>query len=631
MFAAMFAAATCLQATALPLVPMPAQVEVRGGSFRIDSKTVVAKGSSAEAAKALRKALAPATGYVLETGPAGSGSISLDLAGSGDPESYTLDVTPEQIRIQAPGEAGLFYGIQTLRQLLPVAVFASTPQAETWSVPCVHIADSPRFKWRGVMLDVARHFTEKPDLLKFIDALALHKINILHLHLTDDQGWRIQINAYPRLTEVGSVRRQTVVGHNTKDYDGIPHTGFYTQAEMREVVAYAAERHITIVPEIDMPGHMVAAIAAYPELGDGQPAEVMQTWGVSPRVLNTSPRTIHFCQTVLSEIASIFPSEFIHVGGDECPKTQWQNDPAEQQRIKERGLKDEHELQSWFMRQMEDYLHLIGRRMIGWDEILEGGLPPRAAVMSWRGTSGGLQAANEGHDVVMTPTSHMYLDYYQGPPSTEPDAIGGFVPLRQTYSFNPLVEGLAPGNERHILGVQGNIWTEYMKTYKQREYMAFPRVCAVAEIGWSPQESRRFPEFLNRVTTHLERLKAMGVAYRAPQPGDSPIASWKPADLVGDWKELTWELTPGFLGQGDYRVTFLYTGGAHRLDIERASLWVDGVKVAEDIHPGTTGGSHKDNRYTFKGVPAGTKVELRATVRPDGGTDSMGDIFFEKF
>lgn len=630
MFTAVIAAATLLQTAQLPIVPYPAVVQPRQGVFRIDSATVVAKGSSQQAIRVLRSALKPATGYFFEPGSRESNSISLTLAKGGKPESYVLDVTPQKIVIQAPDEAGLFYGIQTLRQLLPITVFANSTQAESWTVPCVHIEDAPRFKWRGIMLDVARHFTTKDEVLKFIDALSIHKINTFHFHLTDDQGWRVEIKKYPRLTEVGSVRAQTVVGHNTKDYDGTPHGGYYTQDDLKEIVRYAAERHITVVPEIDMPGHMVAAIAAYPELGDGQPAEVLQYWGVSPRVLNMSDKSVQFCRDVLTEVCDIFPSEFIHIGGDECPKTQWKNDPAEQARMKERGCKDEHELQAWFTRQMEEHLNSMGRRLIGWDEILEGGLPPRAAVMSWRGTGGGLQAANAGHDVVMTPTSHMYLDYYQGPPSTEPDAIGGFVPLRQTYAFDPLVQGLGTENEHHILGVQGNIWTEYMKTYDHREYMAYPRACAVAEVGWSPQSSRNFPDFLARTRIHLGRLKVLGINYRTPQISDAPTASWRPADLAPQWKELAWDLSQAFQGAGDYRATFLYTGGAHRLDIQKASLWVDGKMVAEDVHAGTTGGSHKDNRYVFKGVQAGSTVELRATVQPDGGIDSAGDIFFEK-
>lgn len=634
MFMPLLAAVAMIPQTAPFLIPKPETYEMLSGSFQINSETTITQSSSKAATQHLRRYLSPPTGYKFETNSKTTNSITLEINNQLrlKAEGYQLLVTPKNITITAPSETGLFYGIQTLRQLLPTQVYATTKQTKTWHVPAISINDAPRFQWRGIMLDVARHFTEKKDVLKFLDTLALHKINTFHFHLTDDQGWRIEIKKYPRLTEVGSMRKHTVIGHNTNEYDGIPHGGFYTQADLREIVAYAKERHITIVPEIDMPGHMIAAIAAYPELGDGKPAEVFPRWGVESRVLNLSDNTVQFCRDVLTEVMDIFPSEFIHIGGDECPKTQWKNDPAEQARMKARGIKDEHELQSWFIQQMEDHLHQNGRRLIGWDEILEGGLPKRSAVMSWRGTGGGLTAANLGQDVVMTPTSHMYLDYYQGNAADEPDAIGGFVPLRTVYSFNPLIAGITPGNEKHILGVQGNIWTEYMKTYAHREYMAYPRACAVAEIGWTPQASRNFDDFLTRLTPHFDRLKNLGVNYRAPKSSDSPFTTWSPKDLSADWSNLTWDLSKGITQNGSYRITFLYTRGAHRLDIKSAEIWINGVKAAEDIHEGTTGGWHQNNQYRFNNlkVNAGDKVELRANVRPDGGTDSAGNIYIDK-
>jgi len=625
-----------LPASTVQLIPLPAQITYGAGSFQIDKQTTIWHGSEPESAKWIGKYFRPATGFKLSETGNRENQISLSLVSNLDrlgPEGYRLEVTPKSINITAPTQAGLFYGTQTLRQLLPSEIYRGTVQSAKWEVPCVVIEDQPRFKWRGIMLDVARHFSTKKEVMKFIDTLSIHKINTFHFHLTDDQGWRIEIKKYPRLTEIGSTRKETVVGHNTQKYDGIPHGGFYTQADLREIVAFAAERHITIVPEIDMPGHMVAAIAAYPELGDGKPAEVFQRWGVSDRVLNTSEKTVQFCRDVLTEVMDIFPSKFIHIGGDECPKTQWENDPAEQQRMKERGLKDAHELQSWFIQQMENHLHNNGRRLIGWDEILEGGLPKRSAVMSWRGTGGGLTAANLGQDVVMTPTSSMYLDYYQGQPSEEPDAIGGFIPLRNVYAFNPQIAGITPGNENRILGVQGNIWTEYMKTYSHREYMAYPRACAVAEIGWTPQSNRNYEEFLSRLTPHLKRLEALGVNYRAPKLSDNPTDTWTPAMLKPDWSEVSWNLSKTMTQPGNYRITFVYTGGAHRLDIQRAEIWVNGVMQKQDKHDGATGGSHRANQYRFDGlvIKSGDKVELRAFVRPDGGTDSAGNIYVERF
>lgn len=631
----LLASLAMLPQTTVSLIPLPAQITHGSGSFEINERTTVWHGSDPESAKWIGRYFRPSTGFKLSDSSAQDNQISLTLTSNLDhlgTEGYRLEVTPKAINITAPTETGLFYGTQTLRQLLPPEIFQKTVQTVKWEIPCVVIEDQPRFKWRGIMLDVARHFSTKAEVMKFIDTLSVHKINTFHFHLTDDQGWRIEIKKYPRLTEIGSIRKETVVGHNTPQYDGIPHGGFYTQDDLREIVAFAAERHVTIVPEIDMPGHMVAAIAAYPELGDGKPAEVFQRWGVSDRVLNTSEKTVQFCRDVLTEVMDIFPGQFIHIGGDECPKTQWKNDPDEQERMKQRGLKDEHELQSWFIQQMEDHVHKHGRRLIGWDEILEGGLPKRSAVMSWRGTSGGLTAANLGQDVVMTPTGNMYLDYYQGQPAEEPDAIGGFVPLRTVYSFNPQVAGIKPGNEKHILGVQGNIWTEYMKSYSHREYMAYPRACAVAEVGWTPQSQRNYDEFLVRLTPHLKRLEALGVNYRAPKASDTPSGSWTPSMLKPDWSEVTWNISKSITQSGNYRVTFVYTGGAHRLDIQRAEIWVNGVMQKQDVHDGTTGGSHRANQYRFDGlnIKEGDLVELRANIRPDGGTDSSGNIYIER-
>lgn len=633
--------------TRLALVPRPvaARLVPDAPPFQLNPKTSLyaPNPESKDAARHLRDAVRAGTGFSLPySDQPVPNSITFKPADPDLPaEGYRLQILPDQITITPADTAGAFYAVQTLRQLLPAKTFRSTPSPTPRTddhilLPALDILDHPRFNWRGVMLDVARHFRPKSDILRFLDLLALHKINVFHFHLTDDQGWRVEIKRYPRLTEIGAFRKETVVGRNSPQYDGVPHGGYYTQDDLREIVDYAAERHITVVPEIDMPGHMVAAIAAYPHLGDGQRAEVMTKWGVSPRVLNTHPDTVQFCKDVLAEILDIFPSKFIHIGGDECPKDQWKADPAEQQRIKERGLKDEHELQSWFIAQMVAFLESQGRRLIGWDEITEGGLPKGAAVMSWRGTGGGVEAANLGHPAVMTPTSHMYLDYYQSRASEEPLAIGGYLPLDQVYSFDPHVPNakppVQPDNLKNILGVQGNIWTEYMKTFEHVQYMAFPRVCAIAEVGWTPQADRAYPEFLARLETHLQRLQALGVNYRPLRPADTPVATWTPAQVSTEWQELDWDLTPHVTTSGNYRVTFTYTAGAHRLDIAWAQFLVDGQPGPRDEHLGSAGFEPRDNTYRLDGLllRPGQRLTLRAKVRADGGDDSHGDITLER-
>jgi hexosaminidase len=385
-------------------------------------------------------------------------------------------------------------------------------------------------------LDVSRHFMPKEFVKKYIDLLALHKMNTLHWHLTDDQGWRIEIKKYPRLTEVGAWRSQTLVGHSPgRDtthniYDKRPHGGFYTQEDVREIVAYARERFVRIVPEIEMPGHSQAAIAAYPSLGNfGDTVRVWDQWGVTPHILNPSDTTIAFMQDVLTEVMALFPGEFIHVGGDEAIKPEWKASPRAQARIRALGIapddstnprdvRAENELQSWFITQMDKFLTSHGRRLIGWDEILEGGLAPNAAVMSWRGTQGGLAAARAGHDVVMTPGSHTYFDHYQSRNTTlEPLAIGGFLPLDTVYSYEPVPAELEPEFQKHILGAQGQVWTEYIEGPKNVEYMAFPREAALAEVLWTPPARRDLADFLARLATHLERLRALDVTFRPPE------------------------------------------------------------------------------------------------------------------
>lgn len=426
---------------------------------------------------------------------------------------YTLSVKNEGIVIKASTPVGFFYGAQTLVQLFPVEIYSSSFQSNLKPIiNGVFIKDMPKFGYRGVMIDVARHFFKVDFLKKMIDVFAMYKINTLHWHLTDDQGWRIEIKKYPKLTEVGSIRKESMVGHYSENrFDGKPYGGFYTQEQIKDVVAYAQKKHITIIPEIEMPGHAMAALTAYPELGcTGGPYELRTQWGVEDHIFCPTENTFTFLQNVLTEVMALFPSKFIHIGGDEAPKVTWENSAFCQELMKKEGLKDEHELQSYFIKRIDKFVTSKGRRIIGWDEILEGGLSPNATVMSWRGEEGGIAAAKMGHDVIMTPNSHLYLDYYQGTPVSEPLAIGGYVSLEKTYSYQPISSQLTKEEGKHILGVQANIWSEYIETPEHYEYMLFPRVLALSEIGWS-SAPKNYQEFIYRAFEHTKVLSYIGV------------------------------------------------------------------------------------------------------------------------
>jgi hexosaminidase len=502
------------------IVPQVAALTPYDGSLTLtDGSTLWTDPSAAPVGDLLRGYL----GLALPPGKQADATLRLrvDADGLPGPEAYRLTVAADHVEVVGGGPAGVFYGVQTLRQLLPAQTFGAD-RAAPLVLSCLQIEDAPAFGWRGSMLDVGRHFMPKEFVFRYIDLLAMHKLNVLHLHLTEDQGWRIEIRRHPKLTEVGAWRQETVAGHNNEPrdpeqrYDGVPHGGFYTQDEIREIVAYAAERFVSVVPEIEMPGHAQAAIAAYPELGNNPDTQlpVATRWGVIKHVLNAEDSTIAFYRDVLDEVLELFPSPFIHVGGDECPKDEWQKSPAAQQRIRDLGLADEDELQSWIIRQMDDYLASRGRRLVGWDEILEGGLAPGATVMSWRGEDGGIAAAKAGHDVVMTPTTHVYFDYYQSKDKdSEPLAIGGYLPLEQVHSYRPVPGELSADEATHVLGAQCNVWTEYMGGPAQVEYMAFPRMCAFAETVWCT-DRETFPAFRGRLGDHVERLRALDVGFR---------------------------------------------------------------------------------------------------------------------
>ena len=510
----------------ISIIPRPKYLRLGNGRFTFTHESTIA--CSGEGALAVGHLLAeylrPATGFAFPvTEGAANGTIRLEAAGTATPdeagfvdERYTLTVNEAGVFLKAQNATGLARGIQTLRQLLPAAIMADAVQEVEWVLPAVEIEDAPRFRWRGQHLDVSRHFFSVEEVCKFIDLLALHRLSICHLHLTDDQGWRIEIKKYPRLTEIGSRRESTLIGHESdrpRRYDKTPYGGFYSQEEIQKIVAFANRRHITLVPEIDMPGHMVAAITAYPELGNFKTeTRVRCHWGISQNVLNVEESTIAFMKDVLAEVMTLFPGRFIHVGGDEAPKFEWSESERAQARMAELGLRNEEELQSWFIRQMDSYISAAGRRLIGWDEILEGGLAAGAAVMSWRGEEGGIEAASHGHDVVMAPNQRVYFDHYQSEPTAnEPLAIGGLTTLASVYAYDPMPEALSEKHRQHVLGGQGQIWTEYMPTMDHVEYMGFPRICALAEVLWLEEARKDYADFRQRLQSHRERLNYLGV------------------------------------------------------------------------------------------------------------------------
>jgi hexosaminidase len=621
------------------VIPKPRSVTSGSGEFLLGAGTAIdADHGSMQVAEMLRDQLRPATGFSFPLSSSGSSVIRLrvDKGASQGPEGYTLQVSPHLIEIKGATWAGVFYGTRTLLQLLPPDIFRKSPSdGVRWAVPSLTIDDAPRFHWRGSLMDVSRHFEPKEFILKFIDLLALHKMNVFQMHLTDDNGWRVEIKRYPKLTELGSKTDFSAMNPDgaTRSIN-VPPGGFYTQEDVKEIVRYAAARNVTVMPEIEMPGHAGAAILAYPELGNLQ--QVKAGGGVADfydNVYNVDDSTIRFLHNVLDEVLALFPSKFIHIGGDEVWKEPWHRNPIAQARIKQLGLKNEEELQSWFIKQMDDYMVAKGRRLVGWDEILEGGLAPNATVMSWRGIDGGIAAAKQGHDVVMAPTSHTYLDYYQSKVHTiEPRGIGGFLPLETVYSFEPIPDALTGDEAKHILGAQGQLWSEFIPHPKHMEYMAFPRLCALAEVDWSPKEARNWDDFVSRLKDHLRRLDVLDVHYRPlNKPEPAPVGSWKSGELSESWSDREWPAT-GVDGAGSYVVTFSYSSGGMRLDIGRVDLLEDGKVVATDEHSGQTGAWDHLNSYrlVLKEFKAGARYSVRGHIRTDGGNDSNGDVFVAK-
>lgn len=513
------------------VVPLPSKLTPAPGAFLLSDDVSIQAGDFQKEAEFLKDYAK--SDFQTEIGTSDGGkTITFAENPSLGEEAYNLKVTPEEISIEGGSAKGVFYAVQTLRQLM------LTEDGEL-IVPAVEISDAPRFSYRGTHLDVARHFFDVDEVKKYLDILALHKINTFHWHLTEDQGWRIEIKKYPKLTEIGAYRNGTIVGHKPGTSNDNERTGgFYTQEEVKDIVAYAGERHITVIPEIELPGHSSAAIAAYPYLScfpdektvvpndmmsatskkqqaEGRNKIVQETWGIFDDVYCAGKdSTFTFLQDVMDEVIPLFPSQYVHIGGDECPKANWERCPDCQKRMAEEGLADEHELQSYFIQRMEKYINSKGKKIIGWDEILEGGLAPNATVMSWRGEEGGIEAAKQGHDVIMTPTDYCYFDYYQAEDKdSEPLAIGGYLPVEKVYSYNPLPEELTSEQHEHILGTQANVWTEYIPDMDKLEYMLLPRLAAIAEVGWTENTEKDWDGFKNRLTGLREKYDQMELNY----------------------------------------------------------------------------------------------------------------------
>jgi len=513
------------------IVPRPAVLRAREGAFALTASTTLTVGEGCgTVARLLAQRLRTSSGLpfaTIEAPARPSDTIALELDASLRPEEYTVDVTAQRVRLAGGDPSGLFWASQVLLQLCPPDVFRSAPIAGIqWQVPAVQIADHPRFGWRGMLIDLSRHFFGRDSVLKLIDVLALHRMNVLHLHLTDDQGWRMEIKKYPRLTEIGSWRRNSVIDNEyirtpgaQPIHDLAPHSGFLTQDDLREIVAYAGERFITVIPEIDLPGHSQAAIAAYPWLGNTkEQLEVWNDWGVSPHILNVDDATIDFYQGVLDEVMDVFPSEYVHIGGDEAPKDEWRTSPSAQARMASLGLADEEALQGWFTATLGGYLVANGRRVLGWDEVLEGGVPAGTTIMSWRGEDGGVVAASAGHDVVMTPDLPTYLYNRQSEDrSSEPTGAEPVVTLRQVFDYDPMPRALSPEAGHHVLGAQCQMWTEFVSSERQLHEMVFPRLSAFAEAVWRT-EPTDFADFEARLEQHTRRLHALGIdGYRRIQ------------------------------------------------------------------------------------------------------------------
>ena len=628
------------QTAEINVIPEPMKFQRGEGSFLLKYTTrIFAEEGSPEilgAANYLANKLRPATGmgfpvHQSSMAEAAADSILLTTqnadASLGE-EGYELVVTKDSVLIRAPKPAGLFHGVQTIRQLLPAEIEnRKYVLAAAWPVPCVNITDKPRYKWRGMHLDACRHFTPTTFVKKFIDLLALYKMNTLHWHLTEDQGWRIEIKKYPKLIEQSPWREAE---------DGSMYGGYYTQEDVRDIVAYAKERFITVVPEIEMPGHSLAALYAYPQFScTGGSFEVMEEWGISKDVYCAgNDETFAFLENILSEVIELFPGPYLHVGADECPKDRWKECSKCQARIKAEGLKDEHELQSYFIRRIETYLNSKDRNLIGWDEILEGGLAPNATVMSWRGKEGGIASAKQKHDAIMCPGAYCYFDMKQVDlPDEQGHDWAGIVSPEQTYSYEPTPEELTPEEAKYILGAQGNLWSEYMPNESEVEYMALPRMIALSEVVWSPKEHRNWQSFSERMKWHYQRLDVLEVNYFTPRKDVGKIGAWTPEQISTTIKTLEWDITDSLEQQaGDFYINIDYNRGAHGLSVDWVALLEDGREIARDSHESFSGAEDRNNIYklTVAEVKSDSIYIIHAGARGDGGTDSFGAVWLTR-
>ncbi|MBD0833673.1 beta-N-acetylhexosaminidase [Aestuariibaculum sp. TT11] len=525
------------------IIPKPTSLEKTKGRFLVSPNTkIIGHSDLQNEGEYLADLLNHVSGINVSFETKGAGSIELKLDNNLKDEGYTLTVNHDKILITGKTPKGVFYGIQSLRQLLPASIETEVSNIDDLTIPAVSIKDNPRFVYRGMHLDVGRHMFPVDFIKKYIDLIAMHKMNTMHWHLTEDQGWRIEIKKYPNLTNIGSKRYGTIKGHLHRETgnDEKEYGGFYTQDEVKDIVKYALDRHVTIIPEIELPGHASAAIASYPYLScfpdeltqvtndmgsvagkevqaKGNPKIVQETWGVFDDVFCAgNEKTFEFLENVFAEIIPLFPSEYIHIGGDECPKSNWKRCTDCQSRIADINLSDEHELQSYFIQRIEKHLNAKGKRIIGWDEILEGGLAPNATVMSWRGEKGGIEAAKQKHNVIMTPGSHCYFDHYQvgkDEQDKEPLAIGGILPVETVYSYDPIPLELSSDEKKYILGAQGNVWTEYMKSTDYVEYMVLPRMTALSEVVWTQKEGKNWEDFKERLRTIRARYDALQLNY----------------------------------------------------------------------------------------------------------------------
>ncbi len=611
----------------ISVIPRPMEMKLADGCFTLKPTTAIyTDGDSDEIcdiADYLADHLRPATGLslvVLENSRAKSLTDSILLTTKGadnslGEEGYELVVEKNNIILRAPQPAGLFRGVQTIRQLLP-------PQIEStkkitgicWNIPCLHIKDKPRFQWRGFLLDCCRHFMSKDFVKRYIDLLAYHKMNRFHWHLTEDQGWRIEIKKYPELTQISAWR-----GEGKNRYGG-----YYTQKDIKDIVEYAKSRYIMVIPEIELPGHSVGILAAYPHLScTGGPFKVRTTWGISEDVYCAgNDKVFEFLQDVLSEVIELFPAPYIHIGGDECPKARWEKCPRCQARIKAEGLKDEHELQSYFIKRIEKFLLSKNRRLIGWDEILEGGLAPQATVQSWRGMEGAIAAATSGHDTIVSPTSHCYLDYSHKR-----------ISLEKIYSFEPIPEGLTGEQQRHILGGEGNMWTEYAPQ-EMVDFRVWPRLTGLAEVLWSPKNQRDWQDFSKRMKVHYKRFDVLGVNYYRPTVSKR-VGGWQPRQISTNFETLKWNVSKhldGLEGSHGFLATLLYKQGANGTVIEQVTLLENGKEISRDIHNGFVGWISHNNVYklTLRARKDNASYNIRVKLRGDGGTDSYGSVWLSK-